>query len=309
MAENLHNRNRNIVHNNHIISEPSTSSSNSTLSSSSNHLSVTQADSAVMIPLSAENLESLRASGIQFTSLCNTNPPVSGGNIIRTNGNFNLGFGNANVILNNPVDSSDGGGGGVILEAVSLGDHQQQQLLQLQQSHVNATRANSTNNNRAIMHSSDLADSQSLGNSHIINMNNGENMHMSDASNSATGLMQALGAAVSRAVASGNFSTLLTSSMNVPISINQNGIINGNEIMTFNSVPTSIINGASAQLVLNQQQQQQLVLNQLENNMMNSVPSISLHHGAVSNGLSVSRAGNSITTSSASRYPYVYIII
>ncbi|CAL1545396.1 unnamed protein product [Lymnaea stagnalis] len=281
--------------NTHRISEALTPTSSTALSSAN------QGEGAVRIPLSlsAENLDNVRANGIQFTNsnLGHNSGINSNGNIVSGSGNFNLSFSNGNVILNNPLDGNVSNGG-VILEAVSLAEHQHhQQLLQLQQQ--NAIRSNG----RTVLHSNEISsngiiDSQNLGNGHLISMGGSDGMAVSDGSNSASGLIQALGAAVSRAVANGHFSNLLSSAMNLPLSINQNGIVSGSEIMTFNTVPTSIMNGASAQLLLNQQQQnhQQLALNHLDNTI-SSMPSVNLHHG----GISMARSdvgGSTVTTSS-----------
>lgn len=296
---NGHNTSLNInPSNSHMMSETLTPTSSSTLSSAGN-----QAESTVMIPLNlnSENLDHVRANGLQFTNAnLGHNSGMNGNaNIVSGSGNFNLSFSNGNVILNNSLDGNVGNGG-VILEAVSLAEHQHhQQLLQLQQQH------SIRSSGRTVLHSNEISsngiiDSQNLGNGHLISMGGSDGITVNDGSNSASGLIQALGAAVSRAVASGNFSSLLSNAMNLPLSINQNGIVSGNEIMTFNAVPTSIMNGASAQLLLNQQQQQnqqQLVLNQLDSNTISSMPSVNLHHGNM--GMSRSGGGGSTVTTSS----------
>ncbi|KAH9504327.1 hypothetical protein Btru_064637 [Bulinus truncatus] len=286
---------------------PASSSSSALQPSSSSLLSVNQGESAVMIPLSAENLDTLRASGIQFSqsglSAGGNNVNLEGNSGIASGGgNFNLSFSNGNVILNSGVDTGESG---VILEAVNLAEHSHHhnhhhhQLLQLQQHQQQSLHAvsRSAGNNRNVMHSNDISsnsiiDGQCLGS--VINMNNSDSIHIGEGSNSASGLIQALGAAVSRAVASGNFSSLFTSAMNLPLSMNQNG----NEIITFNTVSPSVMNSASTQ-----QQQHQLILNQIDaNSMLSSLPSANLLSSSASAESSshnlMSRGGNNVTQSS-----------
>ncbi|KAI8775497.1 PR domain zinc finger protein 10 [Biomphalaria glabrata] len=281
MAENNQYR-KNSCHNmshssmNNANNEVSASSSTSEMQSSS-LLSVNHGDSALMIPLSAENLDTLRASGIQFSSsgLSVGSSSVNleeNSSAVTGSGSFNLSFGNVNMILNNGVDASDSG---VILEAVSLNEHNQhhhhQQHLQLQQHHqqsIQTSNQSAGSNGRNMLHSNEISsnnimDSQSLGNGHVLNLNNSEGIHICDVSNSASGLIQALGAAVSRAVANSNLSSLFSTSMNLPLTMNQNG----NEIITFNTVsPNTTPN-----------QQHQLLLNQINaNSLLNALPSTNL---------------------------------
>lgn len=256
--QNMHQGNSN---NNNINVGTLPSSSSSSVNSSSHLHSVGQADNAILIPLSTADLDALRASGIHFTSGTALNS-IASSNIATSNGNLNLALSGGNVIISSAADCAGGEGlhsstHPVLMEAVSLADHhQQQRQLHSQRQQLNFQNVGRSNG-RAVLHSNEISsngiiDTQSLGSGSIINFNNNDNNGISS---SASGLIQALGAAVSRAVASGHFQNLLPSSLNLPLSVNQGGIINGGEIMTLNAVPTSIISGANGQLLVNQHQQ------------------------------------------------------
>lgn len=300
------------------------SSSAATSSSSSVHMnSLGQAENAVMIPLSVADLDVLRANGLQFsaaTTLSNivnsSSNEISGGD-----NNLNLSFSGGNVILSSTVDSNanDGLHGpthSIIMDTGGLVDRHQRQHRQLQ--HQQNFQSIARSGNRAVLHSNEISsngimDPQSLATSsvsgNIISLGNNDNMITSGVNSSASGLIQALGAAVSRAVASGSFPNLLSSSMNLPLSVNQSSIINGSEIMALNAIPTNIISGANGQLLLNQQhnrhqhhQPHQLVLNQVSGlveggSIISSTPTVNIHHAALGSSSGIgNRAGDGTVT-------------
>ena len=76
-------------------------------------------------------------------------------------------------------------------------------------------------------------------------------LNLNVAANSASGIIQALGAAFNQVVAAGNVTSMMPTSLSMPI--NQGAIVGGSDIIT---IPSNLLSGSAGNPVVETQQQQ-----------------------------------------------------